>query len=68
MARGVGEEERLKIDKKEIDSVGWMRIEEVRLNLSRFVQKSQIAWSHYEKALTRKDMDIDEFISEYGNR
>lgn len=68
MARGVGEEERLKIDKKEVDGVCWMWIEDVRLNLSRFVQKSQIAWSHYEKELTKKGMDIDEFISEYGNK
>lgn len=32
------------------------------------MQKSQIAWSHYEKELTKKGMDIDEFISEYGNK
>lgn len=68
VARGVGEEERLKIDKKEVDGVCWMWIEDVRSNLSRFVQKSKIAWSHYEKELTKKGMDIDEFIEEFGKQ
>lgn len=65
VARGVGEEERTKIDKKEIDGVSWMWIEDVKLNFSRFVERSKIAWSHYEKEVTKKSLSIDEFIQEY---
>jgi hypothetical protein len=66
VARGVGEEERTKIDKKEVDGVSWMWIEDVRLNYSRFVERSKIAWSHYEKEVTKKSLTIDEFIQEYS--
>lgn len=48
-----------------------MWIEDVRTNLSRFVERSKIAWFQYEKNISkqevaRKSQDIEEFIQEYG--
>lgn len=50
-----------------------MWIEDVRSNLSRFVQRSKIAWFHYEKEIAKqeavkKSQDIEEFIQEYGEK
>lgn len=37
----------------------WMWIEDIRPNYSRFVEKSKIAWSHYEKEINKKSLTID---------
>ena len=50
MARGVPEEERVRIDSHEIDSVLWMKVEDVRRDLSKlFAERSKIAWALYER-------------------
>jgi hypothetical protein len=50
-----------------------MWIEDVRTNLSRFVERSKIAWFHYEKEIAKeeapeKSQTIEEFMQEYGEK
>lgn len=55
VARGVSEAERLRVDKKEVDDILWMRVEEVRRAIGQFVERSRIAWTIYEKEHHRRD-------------
>lgn len=47
VARGVAEEERIRMDSHEIDEVRWMKLEDLRLNISSFAERSKIAWSYF---------------------
>lgn len=54
VAKGVSEVERVKIDKKEIDEILWMRVEDLRRNINQFVERSRIAWNIYEKDYSKR--------------
>jgi len=37
VAKGVSEQERIKLDSKELDDIVWMKLEDVRKNQQKFV-------------------------------
>ena len=47
VARGISEDDRIKIDKKEIDDTFWMRVEDLRATQWKLTQKSRIVWEKY---------------------
>jgi ADP-ribose pyrophosphatase YjhB (NUDIX family) len=67
VARGVSEQERTKIDNKEIDEITWMRLEEVRRGQNKFVERSRVAWSSYERDFSRKDTS-DLYMPKYSKK
>jgi 8-oxo-dGTP pyrophosphatase MutT (NUDIX family) len=67
VARGVAEEERLRIDSHEIDEVIWMRIEDIKRDISKFAERSKIAWSLYEKE-TAANKYSSGFMPKYATR
>ena len=46
-----------------------MRVEELKDNLSKFAEKSRVAWQHYQKILNReqnyKGANFEDFLKKY---
>lgn len=45
----MSEDDRLKRDAKEIDDIFWMRVDDIKANISRFVERSRTVWEHFMK-------------------
>lgn len=61
----MAEEERIRIDSNEIDEVLWMKVEDIKRDLSsKFAERSKIAWAIYDKDYAGKSSS-EMFIPKY---
>lgn len=54
VARGLSEDDRLRIDAKEIDDIFWMRVEDIEPNRWKLVERSRTAWDCFRQLGKRK--------------